>query len=183
MKITHSITIGYNMSNKALLTAYSKRLDKLANTVQGNPSQFGLSPKKAQEFCLQVDHLSDRIDALARRADVLQREEDEPHLEYFDIGVVENEHNNTHIHHFEDATDAETRNPLEGGPTHYSRAASRRSQAAWNWYAAEQDEDDVEETEEDLEEVLEEGVEAFRRASKKASARRSAPKRYKYWND
>jgi hypothetical protein len=60
----------------------TQRLDKIANHVQQNYREIGLSRKEARDFCLYVDRTSDQIE---KNADVLLHDmAEDPELSTFD---------------------------------------------------------------------------------------------------
>ena len=70
---------------------YTARLDKIAQELESNWKELGLTQKQATDFAFELDSISDEIVASSKAATVIQGEPDEPYMkEHFDTaGVVD----------------------------------------------------------------------------------------------
>lgn len=105
------------MKSKQVL-AYTRRLDTIANDVQENWRSYGMNKRAAYDFCLQVDHLSDRLEQMAgvdREALVFEHDADEPYMDHFNAPeVLEQDADEPYMQHMDDDGKAEFHSPLEG---------------------------------------------------------------------
>ena len=77
---------------KEQVNAVLGRLDSLADAVQKQASMFGLTPEQAKRVALHLDAASDGLEAgfygraslETRKAEVIQRDPDEPFMDNFD---------------------------------------------------------------------------------------------------
>jgi len=117
----------------------TRRLDKIANHVQANYPQMGLSKKEAHDFCLYIDKTSDSLDSVT--ANTLLREEDETYMDTFDSPhephvtdtdepYMRSFENNPHTQLVED----DDLTPLNDGDWEVD--------ASHNWYASEDEDED-----------------------------------------
>ena len=123
------------MLKKREVVAYTKRLDKVADDIQENWKRYDLSKKDAYNLCLQVDTLSDKLEQLVgvdKKSDVIERDEDEPYMDYFDDDVHERHPEDDHIDNFELGDDAWShQETLEGTPQGELTGGERTA----SWYS------------------------------------------------
>lgn len=139
------------MLNKREIIAYTKRLDKIANEVQGNWKSYGMTRKAAYDFCLHVDTLSDRLEGLVglnRKAKSLDTQPDEPYMQWFDThGVVEEgDADEEYMGHFrKDPNGQFQEETLEGEPQ--DELTGKNASANWYRWAEDAEDDDIKEEE------------------------------------
>ena len=108
------------MLKKASVKKCTNRLDKIANEVQNNWQDLGLTKKAAFNFCLKVDQISDHLEKMAGLdpiSDVLEMEDDEPYMENYETGGAapgDREDDEPYMDHYLDDTSDEFGSPMEG---------------------------------------------------------------------
>jgi hypothetical protein len=70
---------------------YTARLDRIAEEIESNWKELGLTQKQALEFAFEIDKVSEEIVRESKAASVIQGDADEPYMkEHFDsAGVVD----------------------------------------------------------------------------------------------
>jgi hypothetical protein len=110
------------MLNKKEVLVYTKRLDKLATTIQENYQEMGFTKDAAYDVCLQLDTISDRLEKLLgvdKKAVVLEGDPDEAHyMNQFNVGGVidgmGDEDEAHYMSHYDDYVHHQFSMPLEG---------------------------------------------------------------------
>jgi hypothetical protein len=100
------------MLTKKEAIALTKRLDKIANHVQGNFDQMGLSKKAAYDFCLYLDQTANGLEKAAgvgRSATTLQRAPDEEYMDSFNSpkGPVKIDPDEQYMNEYENDDDSQ----------------------------------------------------------------------------
>lgn len=138
------------MLKKSAVKTCTDRLDKIANDVQENWRSLGLTKKAAFQFCYKVDKISDHLERMAgiRQSDVLQKEDDEPYMDNYDLSGDEapggqRDPDEPYMDHFLDDTGDEFGGPMEGETSEELQGTKDAFEDNWydgsdkeasNWY-------------------------------------------------
>lgn len=112
---------GSEMLSMKQAKSYTSELDKLADDIESNFSEYGLNRREARDICYRIDYLSDKIERTAakkKEAVGIETEEDEPYMDWYDVGGVVDDQQDADEPYMDqfDVADAENQfgAPLEG---------------------------------------------------------------------
>jgi hypothetical protein len=139
---------GFNMRKKQI-ESFTERLDKVANQIEENWEEYGMTKREAYDICLGIDRVADaiedsehedmeEIDEEEAEAITMERDGDEPYLDYYDEGgVLDNQQDadEDYMDHY-DRADAEDQfdYPLEGETGEELQGHPKKDSSSRNWY-------------------------------------------------
>lgn len=137
---------GSNMTPDKIFS-YTSRLDKVANDVENNFRDYGMTEKEAYNVCYRIDKAAERLERVAqdlerdKEAITIEQDGDEPYLNWYNVGGTVGDtqdpdepymdlYNDDRGAQFSEPLEGETAEELRNNPPEAPVTASSD-----NWYA------------------------------------------------